>query len=84
MLKLNESFRDQDIFIISLFFNSSDLGFESFRLIFPPLGPDPWIRLFLRIRVWIQENIILWIQRIRIRILRMLFRDENFKLKYLR
>ena len=28
MLKLNKPFRDQEILIISLFFNSSDLGVE--------------------------------------------------------
>ena len=48
MLKLDEPFRNQEIFIISLFFNSSDFGFESkifcccsFWLIFCPLDPDP-------------------------------------------
>ena len=29
MLKLDEPFRNQEIFSISLFFNSSDLGFDS-------------------------------------------------------
>ena len=49
----------------------SDLGFEikilfccSFWLIFCPLDPDPWIRIFLRIPV--QEAKILRIQRIQI------------------
>ena len=65
-LKLDEPFRNQEIFIISLFFNSSDLGFESFWLIFWPLDPDPWIRIFLRIQILIQEAKILGIQRIRI------------------
>ena len=55
MLKLDEPFRNQEIFIIS-FFNSSDLGFESkiycsFWLIFCPLNPDPWICIFFRIRI---------------------------------
>ena len=35
-----------------------------FLLIFYPLDPDPWIRIFLRIRI--QEAKILLIQRIRI------------------
>ena len=38
--------------------------FFSFWLIFYPLDPDPWIRIFLRIRI--QEAKILRIQRIRI------------------
>ena len=49
------------------FFNSSDLGFESkiiflcsFWLIFCPLDPDPWIQIFLRIRI--QEAKILRIR----------------------
>ena len=55
------------------FFNSSDLGFESKKLFFALfwffclLDPDPWIRIFLRIRI--QEPKILRIQRIWIRIL---------------
>ena len=66
ILKLDEPFRNEEIFII--FFKSSDLGvkkffFLSFWLIFYPLDPDPWIRIFLRIRI--QEAKILWIQRIR-------------------
>ena len=70
MLKLDKPFRNQEIFIISIFFNSSDLGFDSkfffysFWLIFCPLDPDLWIRIFLRIRI--QEAKILRIQRIRI------------------
>ena len=57
MLKLDEPFRDQEIFIISLFLTSSDLGFESkfcfcsFWLIFRTLDPDLVIRIFLRIRI---------------------------------
>ena len=49
---------------------SSDLGFRSkkvfcgFWLIFYPLDLDPWIRIFLRIRI--QEAKILRIQRIRV------------------
>ena len=35
-------------------------------MIFCPLDPDPWIRIFLRIRIRIQEAKILRIQRIRI------------------
>ena len=38
--------------------------FFSFWLIFYPLDPDPWIRIFLRIQI--QEGKILRIQRIRI------------------
>jgi len=38
--------------------------FCSFWLIFYPLDPDPWIRIFLRIRI--QEAKMLRIQRIRI------------------
>ena len=41
--------------------------FCSFWLIFYPLEPDPWIRIFLRIRI--QEAKILRIQRIRIQTL---------------
>ena len=57
ILKLDEPFRNEEIFIISLFL-SSDLGFMrkkrffcSFWLIFYPLDPDPWIRIFLQIRI---------------------------------
>ena len=55
------------------FFNSTDFGFKSklfslqFLLIFCPLGPDPWIRIFLRIRILKAK--ILQIQWIRIQIL---------------
>ena len=48
MLKLDELFRNHEIFLISLFFNSSNLGFKgkivfvcSFWLILCPLDPDP-------------------------------------------
>jgi len=71
--KLNEPFRNEEIFIISLFFKSSDLGFRSKNFfsavlfkIFYPLDPDPWIRILLQIRIRIQEAKILRIQRIRI------------------
>ena len=40
--------------------------FYSFWLISYPLDPDPWIRIFLRIRI--QEAKILRIQQIRVRI----------------
>ena len=65
ILKLDEPFRNQEIFIISLFsivqiwvlrFN---FFFCSFWLIFCPLDPDPWIRIFLRNRIRIQEAKIL-------------------------
>ena len=53
------------------FFKSSDFGskskkvfFCSFWLIFYPLNPDPWICIFLRIRI--KESKILRIHRIRI------------------
>ena len=65
ILKLDEPFRNQKIFIISLF-KSSDLGFRSkkvlfciFWLIVYPLDPDSWI----------SKAKILRIQRNRIRIL---------------
>ena len=73
MLKLDEPFRNQEIFIISLFLIVQiwvlrvDLFCCSFWLIFCPLDSDPLIRIFLRIRI--QEAKILRIQRIRIRIL---------------
>ena len=60
ILKLDEPFRNEDIFIISLFskvhlgFMSKKDFFCSFWLIFYPLDPDPWIRIFLRIQIWIQ------------------------------
>jgi len=41
ILKLYESFRNAEIFIISLFFKSSDLGFRSKKVFFYPLDPDP-------------------------------------------
>ena len=48
ILKLDEPFRIEEIFIISLFFKSSHFGFMSkkvfffdFWLIFNPLDPDP-------------------------------------------
>ena len=40
--------------------------FLQFWLIFYPLDPDPWIRIFLWIQICIQEAKILWIQWIRI------------------
>ena len=87
MLKLDEPSRNKEIFIISLFLNSSDLGFESkhffcsFWLIFCPgfLDPDSWICIFLRIRIWIQEAKNLRIQRIRIRILSTVCNLECWK-----
>ena len=51
MLKLNEPFWNKEIFIIFLFFNSSDLGFESvlFFIFFAVFGWyfAPWMRIFL-------------------------------------
>ena len=48
MIKFDEPFKNKEFFIISLFFNSSDLDFESkkvflcsFWLILSPLDPDP-------------------------------------------
>ena len=41
MLKLDEPFRNQEIFIISLFFNSSDLGFERIFVVDNFAPPDP-------------------------------------------
>ena len=70
ILKLDEPFRNEEIFIISLFSKVQIWGFGvkkifcSFWLIFYPLDPDPWIRIFLRIRI--QEAKVLRIQRIRI------------------
>ena len=52
MLKLDEPFRNQEIFIISLFSIVQiwvlrvKFGFCSFWLIFCPLDPDPWNRIF--------------------------------------
>ena len=70
ILKLDEPFRNEEIFMI-FFFKSSDLGFWSkkhffcsFWLIFSPLDPDRWIRKFLQIRI--QEAKILRICWIRI------------------
>ena len=57
MIKLDEPFRNQEIFIISLFFISSDLGFRSEKVFFQflvdflHLDPDPWICIVLRIRI---------------------------------
>ena len=66
MLKLDEPFRNQEIFINS-FFNSSDLEFESKILFVAVFGwYVPWIHIFLRIRIRIQEAKILRIRRIRI------------------
>ena len=45
-------------------FGFQSIFFFSFWLIFCPLDPDPWIRIFLRIRI--QEAKIFRIQRIRI------------------
>ena len=52
-----ESFRNEKIFII-YFFKSSELGFRSNKVVFfsfwlisYPLDPDPWIRIFLQIRI---------------------------------
>ena len=64
MLKLVEPFGNEESFLISLFSKVQIWFFCSFWLIFCPLDPDPWIRIFLRIRI--QEAKILRIQRIRI------------------
>ena len=74
-LILSQNFRNEEIFIIPLFpkVQICVLGVKKFFcifwLIFHPLDPDPdpWIRIFLRIRI--QEAKILRIQRFRIRIL---------------
>ena len=65
----------EEIFIISLFFKSSDFDFRSkkgffcsFWLIFYALDPNLWIRIFLKIWIWIQEDKFLRIQRIQIQI----------------
>ena len=39
----------------NLFFLKFIFGFYSFWWIFYPLGPDPWISTFLRIRIRIEE-----------------------------
>ena len=49
MLKLDEPFKDQENFKNCSFFNSSVFGFERKKVILS-LDPDPWIRIFLRIR----------------------------------
>ena len=65
MLKLYEPFRNQEIFIIYLFsivqsrIRENKSFFCSFRLKFCPLDPDQHI-----LRIWIQEDEILRIQRI--------------------
>ena len=66
MLKLDKPFKSKEMFIIYLFFNSSDLGFESkkgffllFSLIFRPVDPH-----ILRIRIQVAK--MLRIQRIQI------------------
>ena len=71
ILTLDKPFKDEEIFIISLFSKVQNQGlgvkkfcFCSFWLIFYPLDPDPWIHIFLSIRI--QEAKILRIQRIRI------------------
>ena len=57
ILKLDELFRNEENFIISFFskFQILVLGVKEFFfsvwLIFYPLDPDPWIRIFLRIRI---------------------------------
>ena len=52
MLKLDEPFRNQEIFKISLLsIVQKILFFLRFWLIFCPLDPDPWIRIFLQIRI---------------------------------
>ena len=72
MLKLYEPFGNQEIFIISFFSLVEIWGFLRVKkfflvwLMFCLLGPDPWIRLFLRIRIRIQEAKILRIKWIRI------------------
>ena len=67
ILKRDEPFRNEEISIISLLSKVQILDLEvicSFWLIFYPLDPDPWVCIFLRIRI--QEAKILRIQRIRI------------------
>ena len=71
IIKLDEPLRNEDIFIISLFteiqiwvLGLKKFFFCSFWLIFYALDPDPWIRIFLLIRI--QEAKILRIQRIQI------------------
>ena len=83
---LNEPFRNQEIFSISLFSIVQiwvlrvKLKKKSFWLIFCPLDPDTWIRIFLRIRI--QEAKILRIQWIRIRILSTDFKGTVVNLVY--
>ena len=55
ILQLDEPFRNEEIFIISLFFKVHILDLEVkkvffavFWLIFCPLDPDSWIRIFSR------------------------------------
>ena len=47
MRKLDEPFRDKEIFDKFSFFNSSDSGFE----FLVDIDPDPWIRIFFWIRI---------------------------------
>ena len=70
MLKRDEIVRNQE-----LVFHSADSDFEREKYYFLqflvdilPLGFGSVDLHIFRIRIWIQEAIILWIQRIRIRI----------------
>ena len=69
-LKFTVFYQQSIIFKFFVSFNRSDLGFEikkfclQFLVIFYPLHSDPWLRIFLRIRI--QEAKILRIQLIRI------------------
>ena len=67
MLKLNKLIKNEEIFDNLSFFSNSDQGFNSKRFFFfvfcnslktsncwfilCPLDPDPWIGIFLRIRI---------------------------------
>ena len=67
MLKLDESLKNQEILIISLFsivqIWVKNVVFFSFWVIFFPLDPDLWIRIFLRIRI--QEDKIFRILKLK-------------------
>ena len=82
--KLHEQFRNEEIFSISLLSKVQNwvLGvnfFLKFLVDIYPLDPDPWIRIFFRIRI--QEAKILRIQRIRILSTALNLLSKNCKYK---
>ena len=68
ILKLDGPFRNEELFIISLFSKKCiwGLGVKVFFAVLGCYPLDPDVRIFLRIRIWTQEAKILRIQGIRI------------------